>query len=142
MGDAVTDFVSYAGVTDVNFYVPNAVADLWGGHAEDVADALRRSARRMNEQFAGMDKFDVLPFEEEDDGEYAEILVELNVLDAVLTHIMGINAGMQTEEDWRSYLVRRDSIWAGIIDGLYSFGSEPLDTTSGATEVFLSRASV
>jgi len=71
-------FTSYALVADISAYVPDALADLWSDDEDDALDALQRAARAINDRFRGMDKFDTVPIEEEDDG-YAEILIELNV---------------------------------------------------------------
>lgn len=136
-------FTSYATPEDVEHYVPGAVSELWHGSREDVEASLVRAARKINEELTGLDRFDTIPIEAEDDGLYAEVLIELTVYVSVMDRIRGIQAGEPTtDEAWKPFSDRYNFLWEGIRDGRYSFGSEPDDASSGATVVYLSRQSV
>lgn len=135
-------FVSYATKADVDVYVPGASADLWASDESAITGALQRAARKINERLEGMDRFSVIPVLAEDDGNYAEVLVELNVYLAVWARVKGLYAGEAFEDQWAWLRVSIREIWADIESGKYSFGSEPKSATAGAYVLETRRSSL
>jgi hypothetical protein len=134
-------FEAYATVDDVRAYVPTAIDDLWEHDETKATDSLRRSAKKVNERFSGMERFTIIPIAVEDDGDYAEILVELNVYEALWTRVSGIYAGEAFDEQWAWIRIRLNQIWNGVEDGTFSFGSEPEAAAGGGKAVYLHRSS-
>jgi len=134
-------FVAYATVTDIRAYMPTGVDDLWEHDEDNAADSLRRAARKINERFAAMERFTVIPIEAEDDGDYAEVLVELNVYEALWDRVRGLYAGEAFEEQWAWIRIRLNTMWTGIENGQFSFGSEPEAAASGGVAVHTRRSS-
>lgn len=134
-------FIAYATVEDIRSYVPTAIADLWE-HDEDAArDTLRRAAKKINERLGGMERFTVVPVETEDDGSYAEVLIETNVYEALWLRVTGVYAGEAFEDHWAWLRLRRNELWKGIEEGTFSFGSEPEAAAGGGVAVHTKRAS-
>jgi hypothetical protein len=134
-------FVAYATVDDIRAYVPTAVDDLWEHDEDKAQDSLRRAAKKINEQLGGMERFTVLPIEEEVGGGYAEILIELNVYEALWVRVSGIYAGEAYDDNWAWIRMRLNNIWGGIEAGDFSFGSEPEAAAGGGVAVHTRRAS-
>lgn len=135
-------FTAYATPADVEAYVPSATRDLWGGDRDAVQDSLERAARRLNERFGGLDRYTTIPVEAEEDGNYAEVLVQMNVYEAIVVRVSGIQAGEAFEEYWRPFVTHWQSLWTGIVEGEYSFGSLPEETSAADKIIYLGRASI
>lgn len=135
-------FTSYAEPADVEAYVPSASRDLWGGDKNAVQDSLTRAAKRINERFGGLDRFTTIPIEVEDDEEYAEILIEFNVYEAILSRVYGVYSGEDAEDYWRQFAQRYSMIWTGIVEGEYVFGALPEEASHDDKIIYLGRSSV
>ena len=135
-------FTAYAATSDVEHYIPGATRDLWQHDATEVASALAKAARQMNERLGGLDRFATssIPMAVEDDGAYAEVLIQLNVYEAVLAKVMGTHAG-ENLDHWRTWIIRKNHLWDGIESGRYRFGAEPA-VASGSKTVTMGRSSL
>jgi len=134
-------FSAYATVEDIRAYVPTAIDDLWEHDETQARDSLVRAAKKINERISGLDRFSVVPIAVEDDGGYAEILIELNVYEALWIRVSGIYAGEAFEETWAWIRIRLGQIWKGVEDGTFSFGSEPEAASSGSVAIYTRRSS-
>jgi len=134
-------FNAYAAVEDIRAYVPTAIDDLWEHDEVKAKDSLRRAAKKINERFSGMDRFTVIPIEEETGGGYAEILIELNVYEALWVRVSGIYAGEAYDEAWAWIRIRLNGIWSGVEAGKFSFGTEPEQASGSSVAVHTRRAS-
>lgn len=137
-------FVSYAQADDVDVYVPGITAQLWDNEAQDIEDSLKRAARKINEWLRGLDRFkdSTIPVAEEGDGEYAEILIELNVYMAIWQVVSGTMAGEAFEDHWNWVAAKIRDIKTGIRKGEYSFSAEPGKASGGSPSVTLQRVTV
>ena len=134
-------FVAYATVDDIRAYVPTAIDDLWEHNEDKARDSLRRAAKRINERFSGMERITVIPIEQETGDVYAEVLIELNVYEALWDIVRGVYAGEAFDEQWAWIRIRLNTIWSGIEEGTYSFGSEPEAVAGGGVAVHTRRSS-
>lgn len=134
-------FDAYATVDDIRAYVPTAIDDLWEHDEVRAKDSLVRAAKKINERFSGMDRFTIIPIEEETGGGYAEVLIELNVYEALWIRVSGIYAGEAFEDTWAWIRIRLSKIWEGIEGGKFSFGSEPEAAGGGGIAIHTRRAS-
>jgi len=134
-------FVAYATVEDIRAYVPTAIDDLWEHNEVKAKESLRRAAKKINERFGGIDRFTVIPIAVEDDGSYAEVLVELNVYEALWMRVSGVYAGEAFDEQWAWIRIRLNVLWTGIEGGVFSFGSEPEAAAGGGVAVHTRRVS-
>lgn len=138
-------FTSYATVTDINAYLQNAVADLWGEDEDRAEDALVRAAREVNERLLGLDRFadDDIPLPVESDGKYAEVLIRLNVYHAIWLQVSSAYAGEAFERHWDWLRIAMNQTWARIEEGMYKFGGEAGDSASAeGPQIHLIRKSV
>lgn len=133
-------FTSYATVTDIQSYVPQALPDLWENDPESAQDALTRGARNINERLKGLDRIVTVPVAVEPDGSYAEILIRLNVYEAVWLAVSGLYAGEAFDEQWAWLIVHIRDAWTGIEKGKFQFGDE-VSTSSESVMVRTQRVS-
>jgi len=134
-------FDAYATVGDIRAYVPTAIDDLWEHDEPTAKDSLVRAAKKINERFAGMERFTIIPIAVEDSGDYAEVLVELNVYEALWIRVSGIYAGEAFEDTWAWIRIRLNQLWSGIEAGTFSFGSEPEAAAGGGIAIHTRRVS-
>lgn len=135
--------MAYAGEADVSAYIPAAVEEIWGGDIDMVTDSLDRASNKIDDRLRGLDRFsdDEIPVAAES-GSYPEILIKLNVYEAVWQRVTGTRAGEAFEEHWSWIPSTIRDIWGAIEAGRYAFGESGEEgATQGSYSVGLRRKS-
>lgn len=137
-------FTSYATRTDVDHYIPNITHQLWDSDGSDVDTALVKAARKINEYLRGLNRIpdNEIPIGLESDGSYPEVLIELNVYEAVWQVVTGTMAGEAFEDHWSWVAAKVRDLKMAIRDGAYSFAATSTDVGSSSTVVQLGRNSI
>jgi len=137
-------FTAYATRADVDHYIPNITHELWSSDGADVDLALSKAARKINEFLKGLNRIpdSEIPLGLESDGAYPEVLIELNVYEAVWQVVTGTMAGEAFEDHWSWIAAKVRDLKMGIRDGAYSFGPVETDIGTNSTLVSLARNSV
>jgi hypothetical protein len=137
-------FTDYATRADVDHYIPNITHELWGSDGADVDLALTKAARKINEFLKGLNRIpdSEIPLGLEDDGAYPEVLIELNVYEAVWQVVTGTMAGEAFEDHWSWVASKVRDLKMSIRDGVYTFGPADTDIGTNSTLVSLARNSV
>lgn len=136
-------FTAYATNADIETYVPGAIDDLWSGDNEKSTDALERVSRGINSWLKGLDRFldSDIPLDVDDDGEYAEVLIELTVYSAVWQIVRGVMAGEAFADHWGWVPQNIREIKRAIRKGEYELSGQ-VESTAGSPVILLQRSSV